>query len=441
LSIEEKREVMKYIRQRRHPEQGVTLLLVVVALIALLSMAALAIDVVTLYVARAEAQRSAESAALLAAKALVDYGVTSAPGDTTLQTAAQAYAKTLAQAAAQQNKVGGAVVPSGQITVTFPNAAAPAFGINPQVRVTVQQTGLGTFFARIWPGAVSQVQASATAEAYNPSNAASLGGSPPPVAVKCVKPWLLPNMDPAAGGTTFLDPATGIITRPGRAGIIGQPMRLLTGCNPPQCSTQIVPTFDNPGGGTDPSVSYYPVEIDLPPSPTGPSCWDPSAPRYEQNIEICNPNPIACGDHLPIEIGVSPEPFRNINGVDCLIHADDSNPSSGQDLINSTTSPFQISAGDNNPLIAGSVVQPADVVTTSSSVVNLPIYDSNNPPGSPPPDPATVIGFLQVFIRYVGGGGRPHVTVLNVVGCGGASGTPVRGGAGTAVPVRLIQGN
>ncbi len=434
---------MKYIRQRRRPEQGVTLLLVVVALIALLSMAALAIDVVTLYVARAEAQRSAESAALLAAKSLVDYGVTSAPADAALQANAQAYAKTLAKAAAQQNKVGGAVVPSGQITVTFPNGGSPAFGINPQVRVTVQRTGLATFFARIWPGAVSQVQASATAEAYNPSNAASLGGTPPPVAVKCVKPWLLPNMDPSAGGTTFLDPTTGIITRPGRAtaGIIGQPMRLLTGCNPPQCGTQKVPSIDNPGPPTDPSVSYYPVQIDLPPSPSGPSCWDPSAPRYEQNIDICNPTPIACGDHLPIETGVSPEPFRNINGIECLIHAEDSNPNSGQDLINVNTSPFQITAGDNNLLLGGGVVQPGDVITTSSSVVNMPIYDSNNPPGSPPPDPATVIGFLQVFINYVGGGGRPHVTVLNVIGCGAASGTPVRGGAGTAVPVRLIQGN
>ena len=44
---------------RREGERGVTILLVTVALVVMLGMAALGIDVVTLYVARTEAQRAA----------------------------------------------------------------------------------------------------------------------------------------------------------------------------------------------------------------------------------------------------------------------------------------------------------------------------------------------------------------------------------------------
>ena len=52
-------------------------MLVAVSLVTLLAMAALAIDVVTLYVARSEMQRAADAAALAGAKAFVDSGVTS----------------------------------------------------------------------------------------------------------------------------------------------------------------------------------------------------------------------------------------------------------------------------------------------------------------------------------------------------------------------------
>jgi len=47
---------------QRKNERGQTLVLVALAIVSLLGMAALAIDVVTLYVAHAEAQRAADSA-------------------------------------------------------------------------------------------------------------------------------------------------------------------------------------------------------------------------------------------------------------------------------------------------------------------------------------------------------------------------------------------
>ena len=55
--------------QARRRERGITLIFVVVAIFALLGVAALAIDLVTLYVSKAEAQRVADAAALAGAKA------------------------------------------------------------------------------------------------------------------------------------------------------------------------------------------------------------------------------------------------------------------------------------------------------------------------------------------------------------------------------------
>jgi len=65
------------VRPFRRRERGVTILLVAVAMMALLAMAALAIDIVTLYVSEGEAQRVADAAALAGAKVFVSSGFTS----------------------------------------------------------------------------------------------------------------------------------------------------------------------------------------------------------------------------------------------------------------------------------------------------------------------------------------------------------------------------
>jgi hypothetical protein len=83
-----------------------------------------------------------------------------------------------------------------------------------------------------------------------------------------------------------------------------------------------------------------------------------------------------------------------------------------------------------------------DQITTSLSVVTLPLYNGVLPPT--PGVPVIIIGYVQAFINYVdlsAPGNTPaiHVTVLNVSGCGaGATGVPVFG-AGPPVPVRLIS--
>src|SRR5271170_6289309 len=85
--------------RRRRSQRGQTILLIAVSMVSLLAMAALAIDVVTLYVARTEIQRSADAAALVGAKAIADSGVTTlTPGDGNLP-AATTLARSMATAA------------------------------------------------------------------------------------------------------------------------------------------------------------------------------------------------------------------------------------------------------------------------------------------------------------------------------------------------------
>src|SRR5579872_3700791 len=118
--------------QRSHDEKGQTILLVAISLISLLAMAALAIDVVTLYAARSEIQRTADAAALAGAKAVADSGVTTLPpGDPNLLNAV-ALARAMAASAINAmetanpaiNQVAGQPI-TWSHTVTFPATANP----------------------------------------------------------------------------------------------------------------------------------------------------------------------------------------------------------------------------------------------------------------------------------------------------------------------------
>src|SRR5450432_4908903 len=88
-----------------HPERGQTIAIVAAAMMGVLIMAALAIDLTTLYVAHGEIQRAADAAALAGAKAFVDSGVTTSPSNGALQTLAQNMASDFATAVVNQNNV------------------------------------------------------------------------------------------------------------------------------------------------------------------------------------------------------------------------------------------------------------------------------------------------------------------------------------------------
>jgi len=192
----------------RTREHGVTMALVALAMVGIIAMAALSIDVGTLYQASAEAQRSADAAALAGAKVLSFSGMTGDPANLSNQWAAACAAATqTAQTVANQNTVSGKVPSS--INVTFlstdaSNCTAPgAFGVNPMVKVQVVQANLPTYFSRIWGRTGNSVSATATAEVFNPSSSAtySASGDLVPVQPRCVKPIIVPNLDPGNPAT------------------------------------------------------------------------------------------------------------------------------------------------------------------------------------------------------------------------------------------------
>src|ERR1039457_3819096 len=283
---------MHLSRERKH-EQGVIITLVAVFMLFVIgAMAALSIDVVTLYTARSEAQLAADSAALAGARALANSGTTSDTSGASMLSA-QTNAQAVATKVAEQNQIGGK-------NLTAANIVSIVFGgpdANPTVTVKVQMTNLPTFFARIWGVTQVAVAATATAEVYNPSGASAVGGSTPPVALHCVKPWLLPNLDPS-GGTSIFGP-DGSITNPNLLGWTSSlpATRLSVACAGGDCSTlpapapwKYYPGDSTTSGLTPPLTSFYP-----PPSAL-PACAVPFTP-YQENIAGCFQTPIACGSN------------------------------------------------------------------------------------------------------------------------------------------------
>ena len=98
----------------RKNEQGFIITLVAVFMLGVVgAMAALSIDLVTIYTARSEAQLAADSAALAAARVLANSGATS---DTTGASMSSAWtvAQAVALQVAEQNTVGGVTLTSAQ---------------------------------------------------------------------------------------------------------------------------------------------------------------------------------------------------------------------------------------------------------------------------------------------------------------------------------------
>ncbi len=400
------------------------------------AMAALSVDVVSLYTARSEAQMAADSAALAAARVLANSGATSDPTGVVLTSVESAGgpAAVVATQVAEQNQVGGTKLTAANIT-------AIAFGgpnTNPTVTVSVQVTNLPTFFARIWGVTQLTARASATAEAYNPSGATALGtANPKPVAPICVKPWLLPNMDPK-GGTTIFDPTTGAITDPNLLGwtSTSAATRLSVACTGGNCSG----TLPNPA-----AWKYYPGDpatTFLPPTQALPTCAPALTTSYEQSIAGCIQTSIACNANPatnPVNIDTSDYPTRNSetrDAVNCLTH---SNANQGDSVDPAYLAPpFEFLAGNDNPIpgLAGSDVMVSD------SLVTVPVFNSNVT--TPPTSPVTIVGFVQLFLNPDGlsthFNGHVNTTVINMVGCGiGWTSQTILGNGASPVTVRLIS--
>jgi hypothetical protein len=415
------------------------MLVAVVMLFVVGAMAALSIDVVTLYTARSEAQLAADGAALAAARVLANSGMTSDPNAASdgLMTNAQNIATAVATQVAHQNEVGGRNLVAAEVTVNY--SAAPT--TNPTVTVRVQRADLPTFFARIWGTKILTVGASATAEAYNPSGANALSGKTIPVATTCVKPWLLPNMDPSTPGSTIFNPGTGAITNTALLGwtyntpTTGTPMSL-------RC----------PGGDCTPPLpgpaawSYYPGDDATTfPHPTRslPSCTPALTTNYQASIGGCVERPISCASAANIDTSPygTARNSETADAVNCLTHA--TNTLGDGDQVDLTAAaapspPFQFLTGAGNP-VAGAAGKD---VLVSSSLVTVPVFDVvtfNATTGN-----VQIIGFVQLFLNpdsiAAPATGNVNATIINMAGCGtGATGQQILGNGASPVAVRLIS--
>lgn len=413
--MERKRE------QIRGEERGATLLLAVASLLVLLAMAGFAIDALKLYVARTDAQRAADAAALAGAKVFVSSGCTTSANCTSGAT--QALVVQQAQVTGGQNKVFGQPASIAASDVTFPPSPT-GDPHDPMVQVKVHRvipTMLIAALSRMLGGnpAGINVVGTATAEAFNPT------GSNIPFATSCVKPWMMPNCDPihktpanpncgASGGGYFVQGTPAQIVNPGyynggAGGVIGEPWTLHFGILPSQYG----------------EISF-----------TG---ANNSANVYRNEIEGCAPEAaLACGNTVYTNNGQATGPTNQ--GTNTLI-----NGPNGQDSIDTTQPPpFVITAGSGNPYFPS-----GSQISSSSSIVTVPVYDTPGLcPGNSCGNTQTVVGFMQLFIRSMKGNADIDAVILNVVACppanngGGSGGTgtpPVGSNSATLIPVRLVR--
>ncbi len=461
--------------EERSNERGFTMALVTVALVAIIGMAALSIDIGTLYQAKAEAQRAADTAALAGARVISLSGITADPngssdgtwvaicgGSTNLTTLT-------AQAVAEQNTIAGVTLAAASIDVKYSagssgtlnadcSGLSSEFAINPVVNVTVTQANLPIFFARVFSllgmnYTGSSVSATASAEVYNPSNSGNGGPVPTPVVPRCVKPWIIGNSDKT--GSKFVDLTSGSIVTQGvdtGSSTVGENFNLVAdcfagggSCNIPPGSTTNPPQYNAGFGGEE----YVPAEIMGTPGAV-PSCAN--SDLYQEAIGGCDQSTVyACG--VPAASSPTAVDLADYNpggptgdtstAVQCLIHG--SSPGTGQDTLaggaTTPTFPFQIQAGTGNALVKATLspvgVSAGNVITSSNSIVTIPIAQFTGQVTNPNAS-VNIVGFLQVFINSVDTfTGNVNVTVLNVSGCGDSStGTAVHGT--TPVPIRLI---
>lgn len=399
--------------KQRNAERGSTVAILAGSMIFMVAMAAIAIDVVVLYVVRGEAQRAADAAALAGAHDFVTSGFTSGTiGQGQLcNGSGTGFAEQAAIQTAAQNTVGGqpGVVLSGDVTCDFSHPG------DPLITVKVTRQNLPTFFSRIWGSSfVSSVSATATAEAYNQSGNTQSDS----MISSCLKPFLLPNMDPNFPGTGFV--FNNDIAHRGPSGDMGKTIQLHPAAS-----------FLTPQPG------YFYAIIDsgqrLCPGVSS-DCTDiPPQNDYEGNIECCNITAFQCGLTYNTDPTVPDPVYRGYTsrGTQCLIHGKDYGTGADQIIVDPL--PFQFQAGSHSRVPN---VSQGDPIATSESIVTVPIY--SGAPIVPAGSSVQVVGFLQLFINSVDATGNITATIMNVVACG-PGGAPIIGGGISPIPVRLVQ--
>lgn len=409
------------VRPHFGTETGSVLLIVAASMVLLLAISAFAIDLANFYLARAQAQRASDAAALAGANAFVTSGCLT--GGCVQGGTQDALARQMAESAGAQNYVAGQPANIKDSDVVL-NEVRP---YEPQVTVTVRRA-VPTFFAKIFGVDTANISTSSTAEAYTPS----VGGDSQ-VTQYCLKPFLVPNCDPVhiqnnenpacqdtGGGGYFFKP-----------GIPGDPETVV---NPEKIKGETWQLHTEEG----PS-QWYLVGFDGAPPSSGSALRD--------HITECIPIPVDCGQTfttLTTANGVNVGPISQ--GIEELINADGYGLNQGQDSIDLQT--LVITGGSNNSN-QSLVNQPLSSYNESPSVVTIPVYQGGTL--SPGGSVVGIVGYLQVFIEDVvhnGNDNHVDVVILNASPCTNynVSGSPpssstVSSSAGSPIAVRLIRTN
>jgi hypothetical protein len=399
-------------RGTRQSERGVSLYIVAASLLILLGMAALTIDLASLYVARNEAQRAADSAALAGAKLFVETGCINSGSCSGVEADAQQRAIDIGS----QNQVAGQALVINPGDISFDVTSAQ----NPRISVQVQSPSISAFFAGALGITSGTVQAKATAEAYSPSG--STGG--PTFCTGCVRPWFIGNCDPL-----HASPQNPLCA--GTQGYLLDPNSNYSVANP-LCVTQ--------GGIVGETLD---VKIETQPSQFGAVDAGSGLAGYQQSITTCNTGQFTCGDTFNTLSGGT-QAFTT-QGVDTLLHLSNNTTglNQGQDWIDTTACPLQIHAGARNPLVLQGVLPQDARMSTSDSVVTVFVYDGTQLPPGPQPN-LRIVGFAQLFVTQVEPSGDVWGVILGAAGCGNSSGncgsgSRISGGGAVMIPVRLVQ--
>lgn len=422
-------------------QKGQTLLLVAFSMVAFVAMGALAIDLTSLYSAHSEIQRAADATALAGAKAFVDSGVTTNPGNATLLTIATKMANAYAAAAAVQNLVAGS---PAQVVTVSPNFKSDG---NPTITVKLQRTNLSLFFSRIWAGNFGNVSATAVAEAYNPgANPLSSSGSLPPSAPKCTKPISITNIDPQSR-QPFVNVTTGLI----KSSVIGEQINDISMACQPGGNVCALPVGRNGQPIVPGPRQYLPMQVSVQrppysPSPSAPGCGNINSP-FELNIAGCDGIAFSapqCGTGTIAQWDSALNPgapnTSTTSALQCLIHTASGTTQDSLDpsAFTSGTGPLLIQPGIFSQARYTGVAS-TDFISTSDSIITVPLFDTTtfNPQNSK----LNIVGFLTLFVDKVGNQSRGTftATVLNVTGCGPSTAVPISGGGVSAIPVRLIH--
>lgn len=264
----------------------------------------------------------------------------------------------------------------------------------------------------------------------------------------------MPNRDPGNAGAPFVSLTDGSIHNPGiqpngsgSGGVIGESFTLTADCKTgnPNCKwgggnglQDNPPSYNKQGANT---LDYVPTLIQ-PTAIAYPTCANGSA--YQEAIGGCDQSTVyACGivgEGVQADLSFNPgQPNGDTSSAtQCLIQQQ-----GGQDVLDPSVFPFQIEAGAGNPMVTSGGITSGSSITSTASIVSVPIYDDTQVPVQFPSNvaqaPVTIVGFLQVFINGVDTNGNPNVTVLNVAGCSNTAtaSTPTVSGS-SPVPIRLI---